>query len=145
MKTEAMIGCKPINVIDDDIGFERAALRRLSEIEDAADAANDEYAYRTARDASMYHCHRIDTLTLERKRARYAMFSINVNSGAFASRFQVVQDGNNYSILDTREGIEIESGIVMGAFAEARAREMGHFAHQREQAERYKINLSTRR
>ena len=133
---------RTIEQIDQDLCWERAALRAAREVEESADIANDEPRYDAAHARTLYHCEKIDALALERSRARYASLCATVERGAFSSRFQVVQDGAYYSILDTREGTEARYGLAFGTLAEATAKEMNHFSHQREQAERYRFNFN---
>ena len=132
---------RTIEQIDQDLCWEKAALRAAREAEESADLANDEPRYDAARTRTLYHCGKIDALAMERSRARYASLCATVDRGAFSSRFQVVQDGAYYSILDTREGTEVRDGFAFGSVAESTAHEMNHFTHQREQAERYRFNL----
>ena len=134
---------RTLNEIDRYLRCEASALRIANEEADRADVANDEAAYDAAKDRVKYHCARIDAMKDERARARYVMLCATVDLGAFSARFQVVQDGHHYSILDTREAKEVRDGLTFGTQAEAIAKEMSYFAFQREQAEKYKINLST--
>jgi hypothetical protein len=123
-----------IDKIDLDISHERAALRHARETCDAADARNDETAYDESKKRQTYHADRIDAMMVDRSRARYGLFAMLVDRGAFATRFQAVSDGSYFSILDTRDEREIESGIAFGSVADARAREMCWFSLHRERA-----------
>lgn len=127
---------RTVEAIEADLAHERAALRHARECEEAADAKGDESAFYEARKRADYRCQRIDAMARERSQSRYALLSANVDRGAFSARFQAVQDGDYFSILDTREECEVEAGIRMGSVADARAREMCHFAWTREQAEK---------
>jgi hypothetical protein len=134
---------RTVEAIELDISHERAALRQASELCAAADARNDEPVYHEARKSELHHMERVDTLRAERSRARYELLSAEIDCGAFAPRFQVVADGNYYSILDIRDGREVEEGNALASAAEERAREMCHFARTREQAERRKFSFAS--